>query len=219
MQCFCQRFFVEIADGEYCADCAHLLGLQALSDPSELARHHLQHLNLIDAQNISNADHGGDLPVFSEEGYESNVVQNDQRDRLGRNKRADGCVAGRFPILKDPKAFHEAHGHPSDEITRRLCATYYGNADAVKGYANSCPYCLSRRRRIQPRLRTETVDRVQYRMGEKWTMDFTAMCLRKSHDLNQVGVFLLGSGNRQCNNPAAQQFAQAFQKHVQAWDK
>ena len=90
--------------------------------------------------------------------------------------------------MKDPKAFHEAHGHPSDEITRRLCATYYGNANAVKGYANSCPYCLSRRRRIQPRLRTETVDRVQYRMGEKWTMDFTAMCLRKSHDLNQVGV-------------------------------
>ena len=91
--------------------------------------------------------------------------------------------------MKDPKSFHEAHGHPSDEVTRMLCMTYYGNANAVKGYADSCPYCLSRRRRIQPRQRTETIDRTQYRMGESWSMDFTPMCLRRSHhDLNQVGV-------------------------------
>ena len=38
-------------------------------------------------------------------------------------------------------------------------------------------------------MRTETVDRVNYRMGERWMIDFTAMCLRTSHDLNQVGVF------------------------------
>ena len=90
--------------------------------------------------------------------------------------------------MKDPKAFHEAHGHPSDEVTRMLCFTYYGNAHTVKGYADSCPYCLSRRRRIQPGLRKDSVDRAQYRMGEFWSLDFTAMCLRKSHDLNQVGV-------------------------------
>ena len=91
--------------------------------------------------------------------------RDNQRDRKGRRKQADGCVPGTFPILKDPKSFHEAHGHPSDEVTKMLCTVYYGNAKAVKGYANSCPYCLSRRRRIQPRLRAGTVDRVNYRMG------------------------------------------------------
>ena len=191
MQCFCQRCCVEITGGEYCADCAHLLGLEALSDNSELARHHLQHLDLMERQRVGEATHDGDTPGFSEEGGESKDSQNSQRDRIGRRKRADGCVPGRFPILKDPKSFHEAHGHPSDEVTRMLCMTYYGNANAVKGYADSCPYCLSRRRRIQPRLRIETVDRAKYRMGGRWTMDFTAMCLRNSHDLNQVGCAIL----------------------------
>ena len=44
-------------------------------------------------------------------------------DRFGPEvqRLADGSVPGRFPILRDPKAFHEAHGHPSDEVTRKLC--------------------------------------------------------------------------------------------------
>ena len=65
MQCFCQRCCVEITNGEYCADCAHLLGLETLSDNSEFARHHLQHLNLMEKQRVGGADHEGDIPVFS----------------------------------------------------------------------------------------------------------------------------------------------------------
>lgn len=37
--------------------------------------------------------------------------------------------------------------------------------------------------------------------------------------LDQVAIFKLGSGNRQGDGPAAQQFAQAFLKLVQAWLK
>ena len=66
----------------------------------------------------------------------------------------------------------------------------------IQGYANKCTFCLSRRRRIQPRKRVETVDRVQWRMGEKWTLDFTAMCLRKSHDNNAVGILFEESVSR-----------------------
>ena len=58
----------------------------------------------------------------------------------------------------------------------------------MKGYADQCPYCLSRRRRRQPKKRHEHVDRRSWAIGEKWTMDFTAMCLKSSWDLNRVGI-------------------------------
>ena len=114
--------------------------------------------------------------------------QMNERFDPGVQRLADGSVPGRFPILRDPKAFHLAHGHPSDEVTRKLCEACFGNPTAVKGYADVCPYCLSRRRRRQPRGRAESVDRQAYVMGEMWSMDFTAMTLRESHDKNRVGV-------------------------------
>ena len=114
--------------------------------------------------------------------------QMNERFDPGVQRLADGSVPGRFPILRDPKAFHLAHGHPSDEVTRKLCEACFGNPTAVKGYADVCPYCLSRRRRRQPRGRAESVDRPAYVMGEMWSMDFTAMTLRESHDKNRVGV-------------------------------
>ena len=118
MKSFCQRCCVQITDGEYCADCAHHFGLQALSENSELARH-LQHLNLMEEQEIYENDCGNGIPVSSEEGGRHMKSQGDRRDRIGRRKRADGCVPERFKILKDPKTFHEAHGHLSDEVTKK----------------------------------------------------------------------------------------------------
>ena len=106
----------------------------------------------------------------------------------GRNMSAEGTIPGRFPILMDPKRFHLANGHPNNEVTRCLCESSFGDPNIIKGYADKCPFCLSRRRRIQFKNRIETVDRSQWRMGEKWTLDFTAMCLKRSHDKNAVGI-------------------------------
>ena len=72
----------------------------------------------------------------------------------------------------------------------------FGDPNIIKGYADKCPFCLSRRRRIQIKNRIETVDRPQWRMGEKWTLDFTAMCLKRSNDKNAVGVLFDKSVSR-----------------------
>ena len=90
-------------------------------------------------------------------------------------------------VIIESKAFHEAMGHPTNEVTRLLAQSCHG-CPVMHGYADKCAYCLSRRRRRQPSRRVEDLDRTQWRIGEKWSMDFTAMTLMKSHDKNQVGI-------------------------------
>ena len=181
---YCQRCSVEIIAGDYCVNCAQVLGLQGLST--------------YDNEVVSAFVKRG----VDTEGKEARDIPSEEvRRKLaqlahGRTLNAEGAIPGRFPIIKDPKRFHLANGHPNDEVTRKLCESSFGDPLMIQGYANKCTFCLSRRRRIQPKKRVETVDRVQWRMGEKWTLDFTAMCLRKSHDNNAVGILFEESVSR-----------------------
>ena len=43
--------------------------------------------------------------------------QMNERFDPGVQRLEDGSVPGRFPILRDPRAVHLAHGRPSDEVT------------------------------------------------------------------------------------------------------
>ena len=176
LRSYCERCSVEIIAGEYCADCACVLGLPGLTAyDDDVVTPFLK--RGVDGDGV--------------EAYQ--VPSEEVRRKLaqlahGRTISAEGVIPGRFPILKDPKRFHLANGHPNDEVTRKICESSFGDPNMIKGYASQCPFCLSRRRRIQFRNRIETVDRVQWRMGEKWTLDFTAMCLKRSHDKNAVGL-------------------------------
>ena len=78
MKCFCQCCGVKITAGEYRTDYAHLLGLRALSNDLELARHHLQYLDLMEEQGHSGAVHRGNVPVFSEEGGNADECRDNQ---------------------------------------------------------------------------------------------------------------------------------------------
>ena len=236
VQLFCQRCATGIVSGDYCHNCAQLLGVPFLSDaaiPEEKPQGikvSMEYADGVDWNNpleekikvYNNTDYdfevdgSGERMVIDANGVREDIrylrddedgvqsasskgggaddmftttkEQMNERFDPGVQRLADGSVPGRFPILRDPKAFHLAHGHPSDEVTRKLCEACFGNPTAVKGYADVCPYCLSRRRRRQPRGRAESVDRPAYVMGEMWSMDFTAMTLRESHDKNRVGV-------------------------------
>ena len=167
---------MEIIAGEYCVDCESVLGLPGLTAyDDDVVTPFLK--RGVDGDGV--------------EAYQ--VPSEEVRRKLaqlahGRTMSAEGIIPGRFPIVKDPKRFHLANGHPNDEVTRKICESSFGDPNMIKGYASQCPFCLSRRRRIQFRNRIETVDRVQWRMGEKWTLDFTAMCLKRSHDKNAVGL-------------------------------
>ena len=105
----------------------------------------------------------------------------------GRVRGPDGNVVGRYPILNNDKDFHDAMGHPSDEVTKMMAQSTQG-CPVRNGYSSRCPYCLSRRGRRQPKFKEEGLDRRTWVIGEAWTMDFTAMCLVKSMDSNQVGT-------------------------------
>ena len=236
VQLFCQRCATGIVSGDYCHNCAQLLGVPFLSDETcsdekpQGIKVSMEYADGVDWNNpleekikvYNNTDYdfevdgSGERMVIDANGVREDIrylrddgdgvqsasskgggaddmftttkEQMNERFDPGVQRLADGSVPGRFPILRDPKAFHLAHGHPSDEVTRKLCEACFGNPTAVKGYADVCPYCLSRRRRRQPRGRAESVDRPAYVMGEMWSMDFTAMTLRESHDKNRVGV-------------------------------
>ena len=118
VELFCQRCAESIVFGDYCYNCAQLLGMPFLSDgaPDQFVCP------------PSPGCEGGDVRHFMNDGSEvqsafsrrggaegvSTPAKEQMNDRFGPEvqRLADGSVPGRFPILRDPKAFHLAHGHP-----------------------------------------------------------------------------------------------------------
>ena len=115
LRSFCQRCSVEIIAGEYCVDCAHVLGLPGLA--------------AYDDEIVSPFLKRG-VDINGEEAHQ--MPSEEVRRKLaqlahGRNMSAEGTIPGRFPILMDPKRFHLANGHPNDELTRKICESSFGD--------------------------------------------------------------------------------------------